>query len=377
MSGVLVDWQVMQSQVEHAHDCSMLMQDFLSAMLCHLCIDCSFVLQTPTPHPQGYCVPRACVSRGPLDVHFRAKSPQQKRAASVPGTILRHSRPHLDHDLCRGQGQTPMSEFGIGDACRPSSQAVSATLKSTSAHAMSTDACGSAMNSTGPLRCGSASHKCCSQLSNCGRTSHSLTPRLHAFAVSADSVQCKATADFIMGSSNLSDKIRTDARSGPFDEDMKVEGTPMVSEACSSLPVITGSSSVDRHNAGPRVPGPYGGKLDLSTTPAVAALRQMSPVPQEAPCKMLGLLRRASKPPRTVQGAQARSVNERDIGRLASDVCHTIGSRLFLGSDSEFCGGPGVKRQKCADLAFQDAKAPFAADSCPHTQRSSLARSTT
>ena len=44
-------------------------------------------LQTPTPHPNALCVPRACASRpvrGPLDDHFRPLCQRVKRSASLP-----------------------------------------------------------------------------------------------------------------------------------------------------------------------------------------------------------------------------------------------------------------------------------------------------
>jgi hypothetical protein len=344
--------------------------------MCTTFHQCVSLLQTPTPHPQGYCVPRACVSRGPLDIHFRIGSPQQKRSASLPGTMPRYSKTHMDHDLYREQGFKPTSGFCTCDCHKLGSGAVPvATLQSTSNSDMSMDAHRSTARSTVPGSCCNSGHKYCGQVSNCDRTSQSVTPRLQLFAISADSVRCKAPGS-TLESLKLCNQVRTNACVGLQDVDMQMEGTPVVLVACGNLPVITDSTSIDRYKGRHRTPEQVAGNMGMSTTPAVTALRRLSPSLQEAPQKVAGSLRRPSWPPdrcaRNTHSAPDNCMNERGNGKFASDGCQhsRVASLLFLGSDSEFCGGPGAKRQKCGadSLASQSLKAVCAAESCPTGQ---------
>lgn len=149
-------------------------------------------LQTPTPNPNAYCVPRACASRpvrGPLDAHFRPLRQRAGRSASLPSGLdscARKPMPAQPRGSNGGACGTPRQQdtpafAAAGLDPRPGARVwppAPSDVAPTSADF------NILLHKPAPHSSSSDQAAACNTAST-ARTTRSLTPRLHSLAVSA------------------------------------------------------------------------------------------------------------------------------------------------------------------------------------------------
>ena len=160
-----------------------------TARWCLLRPDQHISVQTPTPHPQAYREPRACVSRparGPLDDHFQAlpASLRQQRSRSLPAALdSRSAAPFLsEHHASSAQRCAQLMAPGTNHtpaACTRARAVRETVWQPTPSDLAATSADFRFLSCTGADASDAPSNVSASQAAN------SLTPRISSLSVSA------------------------------------------------------------------------------------------------------------------------------------------------------------------------------------------------